>query len=235
MTSSGSVKYDDWGWHIGGVFPADQPQINGYTHIGMYLVWLLNHDLHNPDLLGPELTSRVRSGQRTAHDLADETDGKLTSDVMSAEGRAFSDWYYSTEDPLYLRDWAAAFSEQPEYTVGDSPLTYAKIERVIDRRFREWVRSGRPAAPPAGERSVLARGRQRDPELVWWLVFVVGLGLTLGAGYLDPPLIRGVMIAVGIGLFLVSLMPLYRLGALSGKKAKSGSSKEKPKDKLKGR
>ena len=139
----GRGKYDDWGWHTGGVYPADQPDVNGFTHIGMYLVWIIKHDLQDPELLGHDIVDGVLAGTTTANDLADVIDGKLVAEEMSPEGIAFSNWYY-TDDAGYLSDWADAFSDRPAYTVADTPATYAAIERVIDRRYAEWVKAGRP-------------------------------------------------------------------------------------------
>ena len=127
----GRGKYDDWGWHTGGVYPADQPDVNGFTHIGMYLVWIIKHDLQDPELLGHAIVDGLLAGTTTANDLADVIDGKLVAEEMSPEGIAFSNWYY-TDDAGYLSDWADAFSDRPAYTVADTPATYAAIERVID-------------------------------------------------------------------------------------------------------
>ena len=181
-----NVKYDDWGWHTGGVFPADQPQINGFTHIGMYLVWLIKHDLSNPELHDGREVSEVKAGTITAHDLADAIDGKLTADDMAPEGKAFSDWYYSPEgNPAYLADWANTFRNQPNYTVGDTPDNYAKIERVIDARLEQWTAAGhdgsgssaaealcaleRAAATSSRTRWVESWERLATPELRSWM------------------------------------------------------------------
>jgi hypothetical protein len=40
-------------WHYGGDFPAELPDENGGTHIGMYLAWIINNhlegELHHED------------------------------------------------------------------------------------------------------------------------------------------------------------------------------------------
>jgi hypothetical protein len=206
-----NVKYDDWGWHTGGVFPADQPQINGFTHIGMYLVWMIKHDLYNPEFLGGDVADGVKRGAITANDLADTIDGKLTAEAMAPEGIAFSSWYYTGES-AYLSDWAATFSGRPEYTVTDTPATYASIERVIDRRHAEWVRAGRP---PEGAATVTSPGRLRMRGLVRryaYLGLVAGVVLALAGVLLRPAGLQGVLVGLGIVLVIASSVVLIDRG-----------------------
>src|SRR5450759_1209240 len=42
------IEYDLWRWHTDGAFPADQLPEQGYVHIGVYLAWLINHDMLDP-------------------------------------------------------------------------------------------------------------------------------------------------------------------------------------------
>ena len=53
------IEYDLWRWHTDGAFPKDQLPEQGYVHIGVYLAWLTNHDM-----LDPEWVARSRSGPR---------------------------------------------------------------------------------------------------------------------------------------------------------------------------
>jgi len=202
-----NVKYDDWSWHTGGVFPADQPQINGFTHIGMYLVWLIRHDLSNPARHDSREVSEVKAGTITAHDLAEAIDGKLTADDMAPDGKAFSDWYYSPEgNPAYLADWANTFRNQPNYSVGDSPETYARIERVIDARFEQWTAAGRPItwALPAGSQS-----RVRSVKLIAAVGMLIGLALAVISVLVPAAGARGFLTATGI-VILVASATIYR-------------------------
>ena len=206
-----NVKYDDWGWHTGGVFPADQPQINGFTHIGMYLVWIIKHDLHHLEVLGRDVADGVKAGTITANDLADTIDGKLTAEGMAPEGIAFSNWYYNGES-AYLSDWAATFSGRPEYTVGDSPEAYASIEPVIGRRYAEWVKAGRPqggAAPIASPRRLRMRGLVRRYV---YLGLVAGVVLAVAGILLRPAGLQGALVGLGIVLVVASTVVLIDRG-----------------------
>ena len=211
MRRNANVKYDDWGWHTGGVFPADQPQINGFTHIGMYLVWIIKHDLHHLEVLGRDVADGVKAGTITANDLADTIDGKLTAEGMAPEGIAFSNWYYNGES-AYLSDWAATFSSRPEYTVTDTPATYASIERVIDRRYAEWVKAGRPQGRAA---TITSPGRLRMRGLVRRYVYlglVAGVVLAVAGVLLRPAGLQGVLVGLGIVLVMASTVVLIDRG-----------------------
>jgi hypothetical protein len=211
VSRNANVKYDDWGWHTGGVFPADQPQINGFTHMGMYLVWIIKHDLHDPEVLGRTIADGVKAGTITANDLADTIDGKLTADEMAPEGMAFSNWYY-TGQSAYLSDWAATFSGRPEYTVTDTPATYGSIERVLDRRYVEWVKAGRPQG---GAATITSPQRMRMRRLVRrysYLGLVAGVVLAVAGVLLRPAGEQGVLVGLGIVLVIASTVVLIDRG-----------------------
>jgi hypothetical protein len=204
-----NVKYDDWGWHTGGVFPPNQPQINGFTHIGMYLVWIIKHGLHDPEFLGGDIADGVKAGAITANDLADTIDGKLVADQMAPEGSAFSNWYYES---AYLSDWAATFSGRPEYTVTDTPATYASIERVIDRRYAEWVKAGRlqrGAATITPPQRLRMRGLVRRYA---YLGLVAGVVVAVGGVLLRPAGLQGALVGLGIVLVIASAVVLIDRG-----------------------
>ncbi len=140
------TAYDKLDWHYDAAVRAGQPAENAFTHIGLYLAWIIRHDLHDPDAFPADHVLAVKSGGMSGSDLADDIDGKLVADVLSAEGNAFTDAYYDR----YLEDYAATFAHLPDYGVVDEPDNYGRIEEVIDRRYQAWVADGRPA-PASGE------------------------------------------------------------------------------------
>jgi len=129
------TKYDDVDWHVEPALEAGQPEENAFTHMGLYLGWLIRRNLVDPrSFLADDLVA-VREGRMTGTDLADVADGTLASDLMSAQGRAFSDWYYER----YLTDFADEFSDFGEYEVPDDATTRARMDPIIDGRYREWA------------------------------------------------------------------------------------------------
>ena len=161
----GPTKYDDIDYHMGPAEEAGQPPEHAFTHIGLYLAWLIRHDLHDAGGFPPEHIEAVKRGEMTGSDLADDTDSKLLSDSMTAEGAAFSDARYRA----YLGECAALFSEEPDYGVADDDAAYATVEPLIDRLYAEWIAAGRPEpelqAPSALEREF--EGMVEAAQIPW--------------------------------------------------------------------
>jgi hypothetical protein len=162
------VKYDDWGWHIGGVFPDDQPPEHGMVHMAAYLAWIVRRGWYNPEFISGDDAQRIRAMEPgAAVRLMDMMDGKLVDELMNPEAKGFSDFYYER----YLADWEAAFRDLPVYGVPDTSDTHNRATALIDRRYDDWVRRGRPA--PRKPRFI-------DPRWRYLKVFV-GYGLVLAA------------------------------------------------------
>lgn len=134
------TAYDKIGWHEDAAVEAGQPADNAFTHIGLYLAWLIRRDLHDPRLFRPEDVAAVKRGEMTGSDLADEIDGKLVADAMNREGRAFADARYER----YLELYEETFADAAPYSVRDEAETFARIEPALDGLYESWVAEGRP-------------------------------------------------------------------------------------------
>lgn len=139
----GPQKFDDIDWHEGAAFEADQPREHAFTHIGVYLAWLVRHDLQDARGLPEDHVRAVRPGEMTGSDLADDMDWKLISDFMTDEGAAFSSARYDR----YLADYDVALGDRM-YTVPEDDGLYERIAPVIDQLYAEWVTAGRPGPEP---------------------------------------------------------------------------------------
>jgi len=137
------MSYDRTDWHLESAIEAGQPEEHAFTHIGLFLAWLIRHDLHDPQLFPDYHIAAVKAGEMTGSDLVDDIDGKLTSAGMSPEGAAFTDASYEA----YLDGYAEAFGDLPEYGVGDTPEAYETVERLLDRLYADWVAGGRQPPP----------------------------------------------------------------------------------------
>jgi hypothetical protein len=126
---------DSADWHRGAAAERGQPPEHAFTHIGLFLAWLVRNDLHDPAAIPPEIATRVMTGELNGSDLAETVGGRLSADALSPEGAEFAEWYY----PRYLDDYQAAFAGQPEYSVTDGGDAYARIAPTIDRRYAEWI------------------------------------------------------------------------------------------------
>lgn len=147
---TGPTKYDDVDYHDGAAAEAGQPREHAFAHIGMYLAWIIRHDLHDPRWFPGEHIEAVARAEMTGSDLADDTDWKLLSDLMTPEGAAFSDARYET----YLGDYTALFADEPDYGFAEDDASYARVEPMIDRLYADWVAADRPG-PDSKEPSQL--------------------------------------------------------------------------------
>lgn len=87
--------YDKLDWHAGSAVENGQPEEHGFAHIGLYLRWLVLHDLHDRSFIPDDHAAAVAAGDMTGSHLADDIDTKLGSWVMTREGAGFSDACYA--------------------------------------------------------------------------------------------------------------------------------------------
>jgi len=135
------MVYDKAEWHYDGDYPDDLPDENGATHIGMFLAWVVLHELegelHRDEW--PEALAALRARRITGRDFVmKQCDGTLGEDELSPEGNDFAADYYASDQ--YLADYANVLSgDNPTlYHVADTWENYDRIAVVIDRRFKEW-------------------------------------------------------------------------------------------------
>ncbi|MDQ6713438.1 MAG: hypothetical protein M3Z28_09675 [Candidatus Dormibacteraeota bacterium] len=173
-------KYDDAGWHAGGDFPAELPYSQGGVHIAMFLAWILRRGLYNAEIFEPADVEMAQRQSVSVLGLLDQFDEKLVADELSKEGNAFAGYYYGFPDDLVVTPYLSDYDQTlgaglPSlYHVAPTWENYAKLEPVMDGRYREWVASGRPAqraAAPASPRANTVR------NILAWIVGIVLFGL----------------------------------------------------------
>lgn len=140
----GPQKFDDVGWHDGPAAAAGQPREHAFTHIGIFLAWLIRHDLHDSRRFPRDHVRAVKAGSMTGSDLADDIDWKLISDEMTAEGAAFTAARYDR----YMTEYNELLGDDADYRVPETEALYARVAPVIDGLYAEWVAAGRPAPAP---------------------------------------------------------------------------------------
>ncbi len=146
------AEYDDWRWHVEGNFPKDQPPEQGYVHIGVYLAWVTEFGLLDPDWVAragvEQAVTAVAERRETPGGLREVTEGRLAGDMLTAEGQAFTGAYYAPEYG-YARDWRAVFGRRADrYDVPDDWETYDRIAPLLDRRHAAWIAAGKPELMP---------------------------------------------------------------------------------------
>lgn len=133
-------KLDDVSWHLGGgEFPADIPEENSATHIGLFVAWAINKGLWRalPGIDWSTHAEMVRNRTITGRNFVlTQCDGKLLSEMLNDEGASFAQTYYPH---TYLGDFrrTLASSLASDYLVQDTWDNYDRMAAVIDSRFEK--------------------------------------------------------------------------------------------------
>lgn len=136
--------FDKASWHLAGEVPPGTTERQAFTHIGIYIAWLIQRELFDPRFFetipdGPRYLQEVTRTARTPTALRKLLDGTLPSELMNGVGRAFTDWYYADDHALYLDDWVEEFAElADQYAVPDTSEALRRIGPRIDQRFAAW-------------------------------------------------------------------------------------------------
>ena len=149
-------KYDDASWHYNGDFPKGLPQINGATHIGMFLTWFIENDLLSQEHMEDNECDIINVKNRTltgSEYLMKNCDEKLTNDDLSKTGNEFAKAYYEDGTKFakayrdYIGDYAQLLDIKVEknmvnqdqlYRIENSWSNYELLKTQIDRRFEQW-------------------------------------------------------------------------------------------------
>ncbi len=140
------VVYDKAKWHYEGNFPSGIPRTQAYVHTGMFLTWIIDHDLYSEEFLEDygDRIALVKRRELLGSAIYVEGDGVFAEDMLNSEGNAFTQYYYNLDPkatPNYLRDYAAILEPHPgdAYKVQDNWDNYAHVASRIDQRYQEWL------------------------------------------------------------------------------------------------
>ena len=129
--------------HFMGHFPEIMPIENAYTHIGMYLGWVVDNGLYS-DFFKEETELQILRFQRREISciiLSEIWDGYLGTDLFNDKVGKFTAEYYANGD--YVADYKKALArELPSiYHVEDSWENYQKISKQLSERYEAWQKA----------------------------------------------------------------------------------------------
>jgi hypothetical protein len=135
------MAYDRADWHYGGNYPSDLPPENGGTHIGMFLAWAagagLIGELHVQESADElrKLREREITGCQFLFTVCDE---KFWEEDLNAEGNAFAQDYYASDE--YFDDYSKILGDRCEtlYHVEDSWENFDRLRPLLDQRLDNW-------------------------------------------------------------------------------------------------
>ena len=132
--------YDKAKWHFSGDFPSDLDQFQGYVHTGMFIGWLIDHDLMS-ETFTQEQKKEIhlfKQQKLTGPKIFEQAcDGVLQLDDIGEDGNRFALPYFDFCSGQYLADYNQALCQNLSslYYVADSWDNYHTLKRVVDKRF----------------------------------------------------------------------------------------------------
>ena len=142
----GPEVYDKAKYHYDGDYPKGLPRKQAFVHTGMFVGWLIDHDLIAADFL--EETQGFKERKVTGAQVYRRWDGCLTSDMLTEEGRRFASDYFDFEHGQFLEDYDAVLVKDlpSQLHVADTWENYESIKRKIDERYAVWRQKQRKGA-----------------------------------------------------------------------------------------
>src|SRR5690349_20100576 len=105
------VVYDKAKYHAESVAEAGLKDGQQFVHTGMFLGWLVDHDLLEPEFAAEwsEDVRAFRERQITGPRLFARWDGALVNDMLSERGNAFAASYFDFKNGNFISDYQRAF------------------------------------------------------------------------------------------------------------------------------
>jgi hypothetical protein len=138
VTIQGPKVYDKAKYHYNGDYPKELSRQQAFVHTGMFVGWLVEHDMIAKDFL-PE-TEGFKERKITGAEIYEAWDGCLVSEILTEEGNRFASDYFDFERGEYLNDYQEVLARDlPSlYHVKNSWENYETIREKIDQRYAAW-------------------------------------------------------------------------------------------------
>lgn len=123
-------------------FPSILPMDQAYVHVGMFLGWMLDHDLHSEIFEDEEAHQllRFKNKEISCSLLSALWDGYLGEELFNEEGNDFCHYYY--QSGIYRKDYQEMLVDANHNgQVEDTWENYGKLATRISVRFKDWKRN----------------------------------------------------------------------------------------------
>lgn len=133
--------YDSAKSHFKGNFPDALPIEQAYVHIGVYLGWMIEHNLCSDEFEEESRMMIIRFLRReiSCTILSELWDGYLGTDYFTNQGNLFTNYYYG--GGIYRRDYENVLMgpDMPSlYHVKDTWENFERMSRKISERYFAW-------------------------------------------------------------------------------------------------
>lgn len=136
------IIYDDAERHLQAVQHAGLDPSQADVHTAFFLGWLIDRDFISAALREGhgDVLREYQTREKTALDIYRLLGQRLDSSMLSDEGNAFAQAYYSPSHDQYLRDYAELLVRDlpSDYHVQYTWDNYGVIQKRIDDRYSVW-------------------------------------------------------------------------------------------------
>ncbi|BDU05857.1 hypothetical protein GV791_06905 [Nocardia cyriacigeorgica] len=132
------MTYDDAEWHCDSVSEFDLPGEAAGTHIGIFMAWLVLHDLASPEYAQRGWVLHARTST-PGEFLFASCCGQIDPGMLTVTGNAFIDDAYRAYLRMYDNIPEVAIHDNM-YAAPDTWQLYDAVAQEIDGLFQEWVR-----------------------------------------------------------------------------------------------
>src|SRR5277367_690806 len=142
-SSDGHYVYDKAKYHLDDDFLSTLPEEQAFVPTGMFVGWLIEHDLIAPNFL--EETKGFKERKITGPKIYEAWDGCLVSDILTDTGNRFAHDYFDFDSGQYLRDYEEILAQKlPSlFHVADTWENYDALKKKIGARFEDWKKKKR--------------------------------------------------------------------------------------------
>jgi hypothetical protein len=139
----GPEVYDKAKYHYDGDYPKELSRQQAFVHTGMFVGWLVEHDMIAKEFLAE--TEGFKERTVTGPEIYKAWDGCLTSDILTDEGNRFAVDYFDFERGEFLNDYQEVLANDlPSlYHVKDTWENYEILRERIDSRYEAWKKKQR--------------------------------------------------------------------------------------------
>jgi hypothetical protein len=137
-----SIVFDKAKWHYEGNFPGDLVETQAFVHTGMFLGWIIDHDLYSEEFADDFKNEirRFKTRKMTGSRVYQTADGVFADDMLNEEGLAFTRFYFDFQKGKFLKDYEKLLAAglPTTYHVQDTWDNYYRLKAQIDKRFNAW-------------------------------------------------------------------------------------------------
>ncbi len=134
--------YDKAKYHIEGDFPAGLSTKQAFVHTGLFLGWMVDHNLISGEFAADfeAEIEQFKLRQITGCRLYEISGGVFDETMLNEDGNRFARYYFDFEKGNFVSDYQQLLAAglPSFFHVQDTWENYDRLARRLNQRFEEW-------------------------------------------------------------------------------------------------